>query len=109
VGCGPGTITLDPAASSASTPPRTPWRPHRERPQWDFQTGDAYALAYQDGAFDVAHAHQVLQQLADPVATPRGAEGSERPYRDRDRSVTDASLISDLDNRLPTLSTRHCA
>lgn len=30
---------------------------------------DAYALPFADGRFDVVHAHQVLQHLADPVAT----------------------------------------
>ena len=30
-------------------------------------TGDVYALAFDDGTFDVVHAHQVLQHLADPV------------------------------------------
>ena len=33
-----------------------------------FQAGDVYQLAFADGAFDVVHAHQVLQHLADPVA-----------------------------------------
>ena len=33
--------------------------------------GDVYTLAYGDGAFDVVHAHQVLQHLADPVAALR--------------------------------------
>jgi ubiquinone/menaquinone biosynthesis C-methylase UbiE len=36
-----------------------------------FETGDVYALAYPDGAFDVVHAHQVLQHLSDPVAALR--------------------------------------
>jgi SAM-dependent methyltransferase len=33
-----------------------------------FEVGDAYALPYDDGRFDVVHAHQVLHHLADPVA-----------------------------------------
>ena len=33
-----------------------------------FETGDVYQLAFEDGAFDVVHAHQVLQHLSDPVA-----------------------------------------
>jgi SAM-dependent methyltransferase len=32
------------------------------------ETGNVYALAYGDDSFDVAHAHQVLQHLSDPVA-----------------------------------------
>jgi SAM-dependent methyltransferase len=33
----------------------------------DFMTGDVHALDAPDGSFDVVHAHQVLQHLADPV------------------------------------------
>ncbi|PJJ63470.1 methyltransferase domain-containing protein [Compostimonas suwonensis] len=33
-----------------------------------FQTGNAYALDIEDDTFDVVHAHQVLQHVADPVA-----------------------------------------
>lgn len=33
-----------------------------------FRTGDVYSLEFDDQAFDVAHAHQVLQHLTDPVA-----------------------------------------
>jgi SAM-dependent methyltransferase len=33
-----------------------------------FDVGDVYALTYADDAFDVVHAHQVLQHLTDPVA-----------------------------------------
>lgn len=77
VGCGPGTITADLAD-------RVP-RGHvtgidaaqgiieqaREaaggRANLDFATADVYALDYPDDSFDVVHAHQVLQHLADPV------------------------------------------
>jgi SAM-dependent methyltransferase len=31
-----------------------------------FETGDLFALVYDDATFDVVHAHQVLQHLADP-------------------------------------------
>lgn len=37
----------------------------------DFEDGNVYGLRYDDGAFDVAHAHQVLHHLADPVAALR--------------------------------------
>ena len=33
----------------------------------EFRVGDAYALDFADAAFDVVHAHQVLQHLARPV------------------------------------------
>jgi SAM-dependent methyltransferase len=33
-----------------------------------FETGDVYQLGFEDGTFDVVHAHQVLQHLSDPVA-----------------------------------------
>jgi SAM-dependent methyltransferase len=33
-----------------------------------FATDDVYRLSFEDGAFDVVHAHQVLQHLSDPVA-----------------------------------------
>jgi ubiquinone/menaquinone biosynthesis C-methylase UbiE len=36
-----------------------------------FAAGDVYALGYPDAAFDVVHAHQVLQHLSDPVAALR--------------------------------------
>ena len=83
VGCGPGTITLDLAARvapgpvlgidaapdviakaselAASTGSRTT----------TFAVADVYALDQPDGAFDVVHAHQVLQHLTDPVAALR--------------------------------------
>lgn len=33
--------------------------------------GDVHALPFEDGSFDVVHAHQVLQHLADPVGALR--------------------------------------
>jgi SAM-dependent methyltransferase len=33
-----------------------------------FEVGDLFDLDYEDGTFDVVHAHQVLQHLGDPVA-----------------------------------------
>ncbi|GLI03837.1 hypothetical protein Pa4123_91170 [Phytohabitans aurantiacus] len=77
VGCGPGTITLDLAARVApgrvvgidAAPDALAAAPSTATV--DFQVGDVYALAYDDDAFDVVHAHQVLQHLADPVAALR--------------------------------------
>jgi SAM-dependent methyltransferase len=34
----------------------------------EFVVGDALALSFADASYDVVHAHQVLQHLADPVA-----------------------------------------
>jgi SAM-dependent methyltransferase len=79
VGCGPGTITVDLAARIA--PGRVTAlevteaalglaRAHAaERGQGnvDFVVADVHALGLPDGAFDVVHAHQVLQHVADPV------------------------------------------
>jgi ubiquinone/menaquinone biosynthesis C-methylase UbiE len=79
VGCGPGTITaglatrlgdgsvvgIDPvddivcAARSDAA--------HRRLSNLSFEVGDVYHLGFDDGVFDVVHAHQVLQHLSDPV------------------------------------------
>jgi SAM-dependent methyltransferase len=37
----------------------------------EFQTGNIYDLDFEDGSFDVVHAHQVLQHLTDPVEALR--------------------------------------
>src|SRR3978361_1412139 len=34
----------------------------------EVQVGDVHSLGFSDGEFDVVHAHQVLQHVADPVA-----------------------------------------
>ncbi|HLI53911.1 MAG TPA: methyltransferase domain-containing protein [Acidimicrobiales bacterium] len=79
VGCGPGTITVGLAASvpdgavvgldaapevldEARSLPEA-----AERANLRFEVGDVYDLDFDDGYFDVVHAHQVLQHLADPV------------------------------------------
>ncbi len=81
VGCGPGTITVDLASrvepgghvvgvdnadevielarSSTGSAAVT---------NVDFVVGDTYALDFADASFDIVHAHQMLQHLADPVA-----------------------------------------
>jgi len=83
VGCGPGTITLDLAARVA--PGRVVGidavadvvagaeaeRIRAGAGNARFEVGDVYALAAEDRCFDVAHAHQLLQHLTDPVAALR--------------------------------------
>ena len=80
VGCGPGTITVDLAArvpdGQVTGIDAAPGVLAEARAEADrrgqanvrFDTGDVYQLAFADGAFDVVHAHQVLQHLSDPVA-----------------------------------------
>jgi ubiquinone/menaquinone biosynthesis C-methylase UbiE len=80
VGCGPGTITLDLAARvapgrvvgiDASPEVIDAARAAATNAGFatvDFEVGDVYALEFADHTFDVVHAHQLLQHLADPVA-----------------------------------------
>jgi SAM-dependent methyltransferase len=76
LGCGPGTITVDLArhvapgrvvgldgSAEAIEQARALGDRHVE-----FAVGDVYDLDVADASFDVVHAHQVLQHLADPVA-----------------------------------------
>ncbi|MCL2022087.1 MAG: methyltransferase domain-containing protein [Betaproteobacteria bacterium] len=79
IGCGPGTITLDLAAlvapgkvvglENAETPLLAARAEAAARSDTTtvFQTGDALKLPFGNETFDVAHAHQVLQHLTDPV------------------------------------------
>jgi ubiquinone/menaquinone biosynthesis C-methylase UbiE len=83
VGCGPGTITadlagivapgevvaLDRASGIVEEAART--AAERGLDNVTATVGDAYALGFDDSAFDVVHAHQVLQHLSDPVAALR--------------------------------------
>ncbi|GAA2725552.1 MULTISPECIES: class I SAM-dependent methyltransferase [Streptomyces] len=83
IGCGPGSITADLAAlvpqghvtglDAAPDILPTARAAARERglDNVDFTTGDVRALGFPDGAFDVVHAHQVLQYLDDPVGALR--------------------------------------
>lgn len=79
VGCGPGTITAD-LAGLVSPGRVTAVDPSREalaeaagvaagggRDNVAFAVADVHALPYPDGTFDIVHAHQVLQHVADPV------------------------------------------
>jgi SAM-dependent methyltransferase len=79
VGCGPGTITADFAGrvapgrvvglDASADVIETARAAHGNA--LEFTTGDVYALDYDDNSFDIVHAHQVLQHLADPVAALR--------------------------------------
>jgi ubiquinone/menaquinone biosynthesis C-methylase UbiE len=79
VGCGPGTITADLAAivapgrvtgldpAEAVLTQARQAAAERGLSTVDFVPGDVHALDAPDGSYDVVHAHQVLQHLADPV------------------------------------------
>jgi len=83
VGCGPGTITADLAAiiapgrvvavevSAEALEIAKSEAATRGQANIDFAVGDVHDLAFPDASFDVVHAHQVLQHVADPVAALR--------------------------------------
>ena len=93
VGCGPGTITHEFASIVGATgfvigidsAPEV--LEHARRAITDdaaaapteFRVGDAEALDFSDDAFDVVHAHQVLQHLGDPVTALREMARVVRP------------------------------
>lgn len=77
VGCGPGTITGDLArvvapgrvvGADASAEVLQRARATGAAANLTFEVADAYRLPFGDATFDVAHAHQVLQHVSDPVA-----------------------------------------
>jgi SAM-dependent methyltransferase len=83
VGCGPGTITVDLArlvapgevvGIDAVEVVLAGARQVAEMARVDnvrFQVADGMALPFDDGTFDVVHAHQVLQHVPDPVGLLR--------------------------------------
>ena len=91
LGAGPGTITADLArlvapgrvtALEISDEAIALTRAEIERQGLttvDFAVGDVHALDFPDDSFDVVHAHQVLQHVADPVAALREMRRVTRP------------------------------
>lgn len=95
VGCGPGSITIGLARRVASPDGLgqaigidraeevvAQARSLAEREgvgNVTFETGNIYDLQYDDDAFHVAHAHQILHHLADPVAALRELRRVVRP------------------------------
>lgn len=83
VGCGPGTITVDLAARVAPGQVTAVEQTdsaldlaraevlQRGRSNVAFVTSDVHALDLPDDTFDVVHAHQVLQHVANPVQALR--------------------------------------
>lgn len=82
VGAGPATLTADLASAVApgavaaveidDAAVELARAGLRERSvEADVRVGDVHALPYADGTFDVVHAHQVLQHVADPVQALR--------------------------------------
>ncbi|ABL03090.1 methyltransferase domain-containing protein [Mycobacterium ulcerans] len=101
IGCGPGTITVDlaarvaPGTVTAVEPTDAALNLGRAEAQRcdvsnvAFVTSDVHALDFPDDVFDVVHAHQVLQHVADPVQALRemkrvGAPGGLVAARDAD-------------------------
>lgn len=83
VGCGPGTITADlaglvaPGTVTAIEPVAAALELARDEAARraitgiEFAVADVHALPFADDSFDVVHAHQVLQHVADPVRALR--------------------------------------
>ncbi|MEU6859379.1 class I SAM-dependent methyltransferase [Glycomyces sp. NPDC046736] len=91
IGCGPGTITADLAAIVKSgnvigadhvadiLPKAAEEAARRGLSNVTFEQADVHRLRFEDDTFDVAHAHQVLQHVGDPVAALRELRRVVRP------------------------------
>ncbi|MEG9249410.1 methyltransferase domain-containing protein [Arthrobacter sp. Soc17.1.1.1] len=89
VGCGPGSITagfadlvapgsvtgIDSSADVVAQAAEA----HADLANVEFREGNVYDLDAADESFDVVHAHQLLQHLADPVAALREMRRVVRP------------------------------
>jgi SAM-dependent methyltransferase len=64
----PGVVALAGAAAAVSSDDAVPSSAGDAVPPVEFQVADVYELPFDDGEFDIVHAHQVLQHLSDPVA-----------------------------------------
>ncbi|WP_214105176.1 class I SAM-dependent methyltransferase [Acrocarpospora catenulata] len=81
IGCGPGTITADLSTRVARVTATEIGETEldlaraeaaaRGRANIEFAVADIHALDFPDDSFDVVHAHQVLQHVADPVQALR--------------------------------------
>lgn len=85
VGCGPGSITLDLARLVSHSQGHVTGVDYTPEPLEEarklassagqtnvsFQVADVHALPFADDLFDIVHAHQVLQHIADPVRALR--------------------------------------
>ncbi|TAM70149.1 MAG: methyltransferase domain-containing protein [Microbacteriaceae bacterium] len=91
IGSGPGTITIDLArrvvpgavtgidASADIVAQANGLALDNALTNVSFVLGNAYALDFEDDTFDIVHAHQVLQHVADPVAVLTEARRVLRP------------------------------
>ena len=91
VGCGPGSITIDlarlvaPGEVIGIDPVEAPLVEARDAASAaglanvSFRVADGMALPFEDGTFDVVHAHQVLQHVPDPVGMLREMGRVTRP------------------------------
>jgi SAM-dependent methyltransferase len=91
VGCGPGTLTADLAeavspgsvvaidVSRSVVDEAASHARDRGVGNISFRVGDFRHAGLSDGMFDVVHAHQVLQHLADPVGALAAMAGLARP------------------------------
>jgi SAM-dependent methyltransferase len=86
VGCGPGSITADFAKRLAAgstlgvdTSSDVIAAARREHPDVAFEVADLYKMPFDDGAWDIVHAHQVLQHVPDPIGALKEMRRVARP------------------------------